>query len=128
MVGVLLAVLWAQLLDYPYFTGSRPFRIASQRLSGKKSADSRDFCLLFRIFESGLRVFLVGPQAADHPLDGCDLNPGLAMTEYVFVIPIQPPATSQASQRLLRHPTDFQWLEPRRTLGPRPDLDPVGRA
>jgi hypothetical protein len=34
---------------------------ATHRLSGKKSAGSRHFLLPFRVFESGLGAFLVGP-------------------------------------------------------------------
>src|SRR5262245_4414549 len=81
---------------------SSPF--PSERLSGKKVLNLRNFSMLFRILESCLSVVRVRPQAADHPLDGGDLHPRLAGRRVVLVVLAQAPAAVQAGQPLLGAP------------------------
>src|ERR1700728_4018840 len=83
----------------------------ANRLSGKKSACSRDFLVTFWVLECRLRALGIGLEAANHHLDGTDLNTGFTMSSLVLVISAQPATASQPSDSTLHHPADLQGDE-----------------
>src|SRR5436853_29135 len=108
-------------VPFLFISGSKNY---SEAIWKEKPVKSGYF--LFRILEGRLTIVWVGPEAAAHLLDRCNLDPTFTGCGFVFVILAQAPATSQPGDGSFHDPTDLHRDEARCAFGFPDDHDRVG--